>query len=83
MKTKAIVRLKLSEQQRQIILDSLKPEVSNPASHRSRTSLYTKEELMILEIEAKDTTALRASLNSYLRWMSSILSVLKTLRAQQ
>jgi KEOPS complex subunit Pcc1 len=83
VKTKAIVRLKLSKQQRQMILTSLKPEVSNSASHRSQTNLYTKKGLVILEIEAKDTTALRASLNSYLRWMSSILSVFETLRAQQ
>ena len=83
VKAKATVRLKFSPKQRQIILNSLKPEISNPASHRSRAKLYTKNGMVILQIEANDSTALRASLNSYLRWINSILNVLETLKAHQ
>ena len=35
-----------------------------------------KEEFLILKIEAKDTVALRAALNAYLRWINSIFNVL-------
>ena len=83
VKAKATVRLKFSPKQRQIILNSLKPEILNPASHRSRAKLYTENGMVILQIEANDSTALRASLNSYLRWINSILNVLETLKAHQ
>lgn len=81
LKAKATLRMKFSsKEQQQIIVDSLKPEVSNPSSHRSKISLHDENGLLVLEIEASDTTALRASLNSYLRWINSILNVLEKLK---
>lgn len=83
-KTNATVRLKLSsKQQGQIIIDSLKPETSHPASRRSEVTIRMEDRVLILEIEAYDTTALRASLNSYLRWINSILDVLKNLKTHE
>jgi len=38
---------------------------------------------LILKIEAKDTVALRAALNAYLRWINSILNVFKTLEGEE
>ena len=83
-KTNATVRLKLSsKQQGQIIIDSLKPETSHPASRRSKATIRLEDRVLILEIEAYDTTALRASLNSYLRWINSILDVLNNLKTHE
>ncbi|HJW97931.1 MAG TPA: KEOPS complex subunit Pcc1 [Candidatus Bathyarchaeia archaeon] len=42
-----------------------------------------EDRVLILEIEAYDTTALRASLNSYLRWINSILDVLNNLKTHE
>jgi tRNA threonylcarbamoyladenosine modification (KEOPS) complex Pcc1 subunit len=40
-------------------------------------------EYLILKIEAKDTVALRAALNAYLRWINSILNVFQTLEREE
>ena len=83
-KTNATVRLKLSsKKQGQIIIDSLKPETSNPTSRRSKATIRMEDGVLILEIEAYDTTALRASLNSYLRWINSILDILINLKTHE
>jgi tRNA threonylcarbamoyladenosine modification (KEOPS) complex Pcc1 subunit len=37
---------------------------------------------LVLKIKAKDTVALRAALNAYLRWMNSTISVLEVIEAQ-
>jgi tRNA threonylcarbamoyladenosine modification (KEOPS) complex Pcc1 subunit len=80
LKTKATVRLKLpSEEKLQTVLISLKPEVSRPATARSRTLLREEGGFLVLKVEANDTVALRASVNAYLRWISSILNVLEVL----
>jgi len=77
MKATAAVRLKIPfEKLLETVFSSLKPEVTNVATTRSRAVLEKKEEFLILKIEAKDTVALRAALNAYLRWINSIFNVL-------
>jgi tRNA threonylcarbamoyladenosine modification (KEOPS) complex Pcc1 subunit len=76
MKAKATVRLKLLSQKKlETVLRSLEPEVNTPAAVRSKASLARGEGFLILEVQAKDTVALRATLNAYLRWINSILNV--------
>jgi len=83
MKAEATVRLKIpSEQKLQTILRSLEPEINTPTA-RSRASLTEKGDYLILRIEAKDTVALRAALNAYLRWINSILNVFQTLERKE
>ncbi len=84
MKSRATVSLKLpSKKEAQIIVTSLKPETLRGSSHRSEASVRTEGRVLVLEIEAKDTTALRASLNAYLRWINSIFDILKNLKANE
>jgi KEOPS complex subunit Pcc1 len=84
MKARAAVRLKFpSEKQLETILRSLEPEVKSPTSTRSQASLAKKGDCLILKIEAKDTVALRAALNAYLRWINSMLSVFQILKAKK
>jgi tRNA threonylcarbamoyladenosine modification (KEOPS) complex Pcc1 subunit len=83
MKARATVRLKLpSEKKLQTILRSLEPEVNSPTG-RSWASLAKKGDYLTLKIEAKDTVALRAALNAYLRWINSILNVFQTLEREE
>ena len=83
MKTNANIRLKFSSEKKlQTILNSLKPEVNNPATTRARTILKKEDRSLVLRVEADDTVALRASLNAYLRWINSILNVLEVLEAR-
>jgi KEOPS complex subunit Pcc1 len=83
MKAKATIRLKFStEQQAETILKSLKPETEHSITTRSHTSLQKEGKRLTLKVEAKDTIALRATLNAYLRWINSILNVFRGLETQ-
>ncbi len=82
MKAKAAIRLTFStEKQVETILKSLEIEADNPTSIRSHTTLQREGKDIVLKVEAKDTVALRATLNTYLRWINSILNVFKVLEA--
>ena len=82
MKAKAVVRLKFpSEKCLEVVFGALKPEVEKPATMRSRTNMEKDGSFLVLRVEARDTVALRAALNAYLRWINSVTSVLETLEA--
>ena len=86
MKARATLRLKSpSEKKLHTIFSSLEPEVNSPNSPigRSSVSLAKGSDCLILKIEAKDTVALRAALNAYLRWINSILNVFQTLEREK
>jgi KEOPS complex subunit Pcc1 len=83
MKAKATVRLGFaSKEQLEMVLSAIKPEAENQASPRARTILKKDGNSLLLKVEADDTTALRASLNAYLRWASAVLEVLEVLKTQ-
>ena len=77
MKAKAAVRLRFSdEKQLRAIADALLPEVERQVGVRSKTKLATEGLFLVLTVEAEDTVALRAALNSYLRWVNSAVNAL-------
>lgn len=63
----------------EIVFKALKPEVDKPTTMRSRASLEKEDAFLILTVEARDTVALRAALNAYLRWINSTANVLEVL----
>jgi len=68
MKAQAVVRLNFfSDKQLQAVLQALKPETETSSTSRSKVNLKTEGQGLILEFNAKDTSALRAAMNSYLR----------------
>lgn len=73
------VDIKLPERAIDIILISLEPESKTPSSERSSVKLSRNEDGICLLIMASDTSALRAALNSYLRWVEGILSMIEKL----
>lgn len=78
MKANALVRLRFpSERHLEIIFKALEPEVKKPPTMRSRSILERENNALILKIEAKDTTALRAAVNAYLRWINAMIKVLE------
>jgi tRNA threonylcarbamoyladenosine modification (KEOPS) complex Pcc1 subunit len=80
MNAKATVRLRLSsEKQLTTILDALAPEANRPVNVRAKTVLERDGDFAVLKVEAKDTVALRAALNAYLRWIGSTVKVLETI----
>jgi tRNA threonylcarbamoyladenosine modification (KEOPS) complex Pcc1 subunit len=77
MKARATARLKFpSERQVKIISEALKLETNKPITSRSRANLEKDGTFLVLKVECRDTIALRAALNAYLRWISAIYNVL-------
>ena len=68
MKAQAVIRLNFSsEKQLKVVLEALRPETETSATPRSKVHLKAEGQSLILEFKANDTSALRASMNSYLR----------------
>jgi tRNA threonylcarbamoyladenosine modification (KEOPS) complex Pcc1 subunit len=83
MKAKSTICLRFSTaQQAETILKSLEPETEHPATTRSHIAMQKKGKHITLKVEAKDTVALRATLNAHLRWIDSVLNVYKVLETQ-
>ena len=53
----------------EIIYNATKPEINDSPSERSKTKIERQENILKIMITAQDTHSLRASLNSYLRWI--------------
>jgi tRNA threonylcarbamoyladenosine modification (KEOPS) complex Pcc1 subunit len=66
-----------SEKQLTALFDALAPEANRPVTTRAHTVLEREENFLVLTVEAKDTVALRAALNAYLRWIGSAVRVLE------
>ena len=68
MKAQAVIRLNFSsEKLLQVVLQALKPETETSSTGRSEVNMTVEEQGLVLDFRAKDTSALRASVNSYLR----------------
>jgi tRNA threonylcarbamoyladenosine modification (KEOPS) complex Pcc1 subunit len=79
MKAKATIRIKVSSiAHLTSLLEAVKPETKR-LGNRSKVEIYRDGFFVILNVEAKDTIALRATLNTYLRWIGSTLDTLKVL----
>lgn len=57
------------------IYNALKPEMDAGPSDRTRVSLHLKKNIMDIDIEAADATSLRASVNTYFRWINMTKSL--------
>lgn len=76
MKAKATVRLPFASKKRlDALVDALTPEVDKQLTTRSKVTLTTEGTFLVLAVEAQDTVALRAALNSYLRWINSAMNI--------
>lgn len=78
MKTTALIRLRFhSKEFLETTFKALEPEVKKSLTVRSRAKLNKEDMVLILKIDAKDTVALRAAVNAYLRWIHSVINVLE------
>ena len=78
MKAKAHIQLPIqSENQLKSLLQALAPEVKRPVGVRAKATIRAEAKTLFLTVKAEDTVALRAALNTYLRWINSALNVLK------
>jgi tRNA threonylcarbamoyladenosine modification (KEOPS) complex Pcc1 subunit len=78
MKAQAAICLNFSsEKQLKVVLEALKPETRTRPTHRSKVQIMSEGNSLTLSFEAKDTSALRAAINSYLRFTSLVSAVLR------
>ena len=70
------IHIKLPEEVVEAVFDALRPEAESPSSERSSTDIRRLVDGIALSTEASDTTAMRAAVNSYLRWVQGILDML-------
>ena len=78
IKAKASIRIKFcNSKQLAAAVASLKPEVNSPVTHRANVDLQVQDCFFILTVDAEDTVALRATINAYLRWITSTINVVK------
>ena len=80
MKAKACLRLNSdSAKHLGVISNALVPETGDLNDKGLGVFLETQGTLLFLRIVAKDTITLRATLNTYLRWIHCLLNVLQVL----
>jgi len=76
----AILRVTFSSKGRlRAIAEALRPEASHPAGEKARAILSVRARTLTLVFEAKDSSALRAIMNSYLRMLSASLTTIDSL----
>ncbi len=78
-RAQATVRLKfVTQKQVETLLRALSPEAKTPMTHRADIKLAQDGLFLVVSVDAKGTVALRATLNSYLRWINSAINVIDT-----
>jgi KEOPS complex subunit Pcc1 len=65
-----------SEEQAKIVMRALRPEAESSPTRRSEVEIGLDGRKILLHFKAEDTTALRASVNSYTRWVKLIQDTL-------
>jgi len=78
----AVLKLKfLEKKQLDAVFLALEPETRVKLASRSKVEIKRQDDSLVLVFEAKDTSALRAAINSYLHWirlMKDALDAVKT-----
>jgi tRNA threonylcarbamoyladenosine modification (KEOPS) complex Pcc1 subunit len=59
----------LTPEKARLIAESLKPELKDSDYERSKTTVRSKGDKLILNIKSPDLHALRAAVNTNLRWI--------------
>jgi KEOPS complex subunit Pcc1 len=77
---KADTRLEIEfkfQKEAEIVLSAIKPEINDSPSERTITEIKCHNNILTIDIKAQDSTSLRASINSYLRWVMLSQQVLE------
>jgi tRNA threonylcarbamoyladenosine modification (KEOPS) complex Pcc1 subunit len=81
MNAAATIRLRFPTiHQLSAVFKALEPETRSPVTSRSKVTIIKEDEALTLKLvfETKDTSALRAAVNSYLHWIRLTKDILKS-----
>jgi len=80
MSARASVRLKFqSKEQLESVFKALEPETRTSLTKRSKVRMKKEDDFLSLTLEATDTSALRAAINSYLHWILLTRNIIESL----
>lgn len=74
----AKIKVKVPKKKMRCISAALKPDIENPPSERVQAKI-SYNEILVIDVLAKDLVGLRAGLNSYLRLLKTVEDVLSVL----
>jgi len=81
MKREAHIILEFdSEEEARVVYEAVLPEAKSMPTERTKAFIAREGNKVELVVEADSTSSLRAALNSYLSWFSSILNTVKYVR---
>jgi len=84
MKAQAVICLNFSSEKKlKVVLEALKPETKTPSTRRSKVQMKSEGNRLTLNFRARDTSALRAAINSYLRWILLTKTVIESVNGLQ
>ena len=85
MEIRAIIELKVEKRFLEAIYKALKPETATPPTERSKASIRinNNEDKIIIEIYSRDFTSIRAAMNSYIRWIKSIIDTINVVKQNE
>ena len=80
MVRKAIIEIEVKKtEEAKTLYKALIPEAKSAPTSKTKAKIYASKQKIKIIIETDTTSSLRAALNSYLSWVSSILKTLKRL----
>jgi len=71
------------EKHAQIAFQVILQETTRMTGSRSQSSLTVENKKLVLNIQSKDLTSLRATLNSYLKWFLIIKNILQIVKSEK
>jgi tRNA threonylcarbamoyladenosine modification (KEOPS) complex Pcc1 subunit len=78
VKGKSSIEIPLeSKRTAELLLAALSPETKSGPSDRATTNVSIRDNILVIEVEADDITALRAAMNSYMAWVSACLRTIE------
>lgn len=79
----AVLRIKYpSEREAETTYRAIYPETRVVLRYRTKISISRDGMYIVLTFEAKDVTALRASINSYLSWIMALKNIYEFLKSE-
>ena len=82
LETRTVIEIMIEDEKvLNAVYCALLPETKKPPTERSKSFVYLNEtkKLIIVKIASRDLTSLRASINSYFKWLSAIINSLEVL----
>ena len=73
MRHEAILRIPVSDRElARAFLAALLPEAEEPPTDRLRAEVRLEGRVLVITMQASDTSSLRAGLNSYMSWLKAV-----------